>query len=215
MMNNSTIEQFYKKIDKHIKLFYSYLEDPFYELLIKSCRLKPQEALSKSFKATSTNLQHCWVDEFGATLRLEGKKVKLYPGNVKYCGAPCAITDFFFGEPLDKIFKRSILLLLTVGENEDVPGLVYSFLLLDNSNYFRAYIYAFDKLEKISPLYFGIKNIKKCFSKYKSFVEIKNKSFFPSKNQKTYIIPISDFENFCKQTNNNELIKFTKEYKNK
>lgn len=149
-MKNLSLESLYMKLDKHILLAQSYTEIKNLSFLITSCRLKPHSYFYKK-KESKLVLFDWWFDEFGNSLKIEDKKLKIIPNDLSLSNI--ATTDLYYGLSLDKIIKISKLVYITHGLDDDYNSF-YTLTFMGIDNYLRSY-YLDEQWKRISPLLLG------------------------------------------------------------
>ena len=198
----SNLDNFYIKIDKHISLTESFTEIKHLKDIIKGCRLRPYEPLTKKIK-----LYRHWHDEFGNSFKIvKDKKIKIIYNDFEVDRDNLVFTDLYQGLSIDKIISISKLGYFFFGKEEDFNSdcAFLSFLGIDN--YLRSFMYLHGKLQLISSLYLGIHNLKTFYNHLdiKYFIEIKNKKDYPIPCQSGKVwlscLPITD--TFSKELEN-------------
>jgi hypothetical protein len=201
-MKTESLDTIYSKIDKQISLVESYTEIKNLSFIIKSCRLKPYNYL---FNKRNHNiiLNKWWVDEFGNSLKLVGKRVYFIFNDLKVNHQDIVNTDLYSGLTIPNLIKISKLIYISYGIEEDFYQPYYHISLLGIDNYLRSYLYAYDQLESVAPLSLGIKNLKIIAAhkdiKYFSSFSKKENSLLPCTNAKQWISSIPAHSNFIQE----------------
>ena len=159
------LSTFYSIIDNKIKIISSYLQDDDFYFILKSCRLKPYELFYSYNEGKKIKYSKKWFDEFGSTLNIKNKKVKIKYNDFDIDSSKINITDFYYGLDLDNIIKISKLCYYS--KSIDCFGNInYVVCFLGIDGYLRAFMLYLDEITKISPLYLGL-DILKEISRYK------------------------------------------------
>mgnify|MGYP001586832126 CR=1 FL=1 len=158
-MKTQSLNSIYHNISKQISLVESYTEIKDLSYIIKSCRLKPYDYLFKK-KSPNLILYKWWVDEYGNSFKLNGKRVELTFNDLKVNKNNLVNTDLYSGLSIDNVLKISKLAYINTGVDEELYQKYYHINLLGIDNYLRSYLYMYDNLESIAPLTLGIKNLK-------------------------------------------------------
>lgn len=158
-MKSPSLDSLYTQINKHILLVQAYTEINELSFIIKACRLKPYSYILGD-KDKSLILHNWWYDEFGNSLKIDKKKIKLIYNDLSLNHDKIICTDLYYGLSIDKIAKISKLSFCCFGTDEDLCKnyCIISFLGIDN--YFRSYMLTDNKWQQISPLLLGIYNLK-------------------------------------------------------
>ncbi len=106
-MKNITIEKFYQKIKKKIKLISAYLDKPSYEFLITSCRMKPLSVFLGNFSFKKISLEPVWLDEFGNALIVKDNSTYLH---FDYYKAPLLSTDLYRNKGFHNFLENNKLM---------------------------------------------------------------------------------------------------------
>ena len=208
-MKNYSIDYLYSKIDKHILLVQSYTEINALSFIIKSCRLKPYDLLSKN-KDYTLSIYNKWCDEFGNSLNIkENKKIQIKLNDLFVNKNNINCTDLYYGISLNKVAKLSKLVYIFSGIDEDIHH-EYNFVaFLGIDNYLRCFMYLYDEWSIISPLYLGLDILKNIYDHLdiKYFLSLKNKNNFimPCLRSSSWISSLPPKEDFIyllnKETN--------------
>ncbi len=210
-------DRWYEKYQKHILLAQAFTGVKQLNFIIKGCRLKPFQVITRK-KGKELVLHKHWVDEYGNSLKIENKRIKIYYNDLSLSQENIICTDMYYGLSIDKIAKISKLLYVFDGK-EDINNencIYLSFLGIDN--YLRCYIFLDQEWKIISPLYLGMHHLK-CIADHadiKFFTEVKNNKFpYPCQVGKTWItsLPMS-FQMRNELEKNNNLITSVLERKN-
>lgn len=155
-MKNTDIENLHRKIDGHIKLITAYTGEKYLPQMIRSFRLKPNSCFDAGFDY-ETRLERCWCDEFGSSIRLEDKRLKIVLNDLKINKNANTTTDLYYGRSMFATANNSKFALIATGE--------YDFIALYGTDDFvRAFIRCEDKWIRISPLVMGLKTAKIMFA---------------------------------------------------
>jgi hypothetical protein len=154
-MKNTDIENFYRRIDGHIKLIAAYTGEKYLPQIIRSFRLKPNTCFDAGFDY-ETRLEYCWCDEFGNAIRLAEKQLKLSLCDIKINQNAKTCTDLFYGNSVKEIANKSKYVLIATGD--------YTFAAFYGIDEFiRAFVYDGAKWISVSPLVMGINTAKIIF----------------------------------------------------
>lgn len=179
-MTNCNLDRLHLKIKKHIILAKSFTEIKELEFIIKSCRLKPYNLINnKDYKLT---LHKWWYDEFGNSLKiLKNKKLNIIYNDLSINPSNIICTDLYYGLTMDKVIKMSKLGFFFFGKEEDFNSDIAIFAFLGIDNYLRCFMYAYDVIVPISPLYLGIHNLNIIYRylDIKFFLKLKIKKQLP------------------------------------
>lgn len=158
-MKTQSLNSIYHKINKQISLVESYTEVEDLAYIIKACRLKPYDYLFKN-KNPNLILHKWWVDEYGNSFKLNGKRIELTFNDLKINQSNLINTDLYSGLLISNVLKMSKLIYINTGLDEEVYQRFYHINFLGIDNYLRSYLYMHDQLESIPPLTLGMKNLK-------------------------------------------------------
>lgn len=176
-MKSPSLDNFYIKIDRLIKLTQSYTEVDELYFIIKACRLKPYTYVAEDRNAKLV-LHRWWFDEFGNSLQIiKNKRIKIIYNDLNIDRTKIVCTDLYSGLSIDRIAKMSKLAYLYVGKDEDLYDncVVITFLGLDN--YLRSYVQMYGEWHPVSSLVLGMRGLKQ-LAKYldiKHFIKLGNK----------------------------------------
>ena len=175
-MRSPSIEWFHAKLDKQIRLAKSYTEIPELPFIIEACRLKPHTYIFEK-RSNKIVLYKWWFDEFGNSLIINGRSVKVTAGDLNLNRKDIVCTDLYYGLSIDKIVKMSKLAHLIIGKDEDLYQDCALLTLLGIDNHLRTYLYWYGEWQQISPLLIGINNLKMIANHLdiKYFVSVTNK----------------------------------------
>lgn len=199
---NYLIENYYENIKPELNLVCSYLEDKSLKDIFIKCRLKPYKYNSR-FNIKLLLRRH-WVDEFGNSLILEKKKIKIIENDMSLDPKHIKYTDLYEGVGIENVSKISKLFYLYYGKDEDTNEDYYMFAFLGIDNYIRVFVFYQCKWYNFSPLSLGIKNLRKITENedVKVFAKINGKDvvIFPCEKQEEWIISLPVHDSFWKQT---------------
>ena len=153
-MRTPSIDFFHGKIEGAIRLAQSYTEINSLAFIIKSCRLKPYSMLYENYK-WRTILHRSWLDEFGNSLNIKGKKIDIIYNDLKLNKKPIVCSDIYYNLSLNKIAKLSKMLYIFKGKDEDLYQDCYLISFLGEDNFLRSYLYLYGEWEQVSPLIMG------------------------------------------------------------
>jgi hypothetical protein len=194
-MRSYSTDYLHNKLKRHIDLAKAYAEVPELDFIIKSCRLKPYKILFEN-KENKISLFNLWCDEFGNTLDLNNKKLKITLNNLKLNKNKIVCTDIYFGLSIDKVYKFSKLIYIFCGKEEDLNSECAFIAFLGIDNYLRCFMYLYDEWINISPLYLGLNNLKLLSNNLdlKYFININNNYPIHCSTGKAWLsyCPISD-----------------------
>jgi hypothetical protein len=180
-MHNLDLENLYSKIKGHIDLVGAHIEDPILIKIIKSCRLKPYSIFNKGFRF-DTKYENHWVDEFGNSLKLINKQIKILLNDTEIINKTNISTDLFFGNSIAMTIKNSKFAFIMQGEylGKDI----YFVALYGQDEYFRCFIHS-KKWYRISPLLLGTNSLHEIY-KYIDSVRVNE----ISKDRLDFVIPL-------------------------
>lgn len=158
-MRNTDLENFYIKIDGRIRLVSAFTGDDIYTKIIRSCRLKPYSIFNGDFEP-GTKFENHWVDEFGNSLRFNGKRHCVILCDTNICNTRIS-TDLFFGNSIDTVAKNSKTAIIIDCKYFDKN--FHLVALYGQDEYLRAFVFN-GKWNKTSPLLFGINTIRELFN---------------------------------------------------
>lgn len=190
-MKISSLEVFYTKIERHIKLLAAYMKNERLETIIKMCRLKPYELVyGRKSKWLKTKLYNHWIDEFGNSLKISKNKRLKIIDDPELKDKKVVCTDLYDCLPLDKIGKMSKLLYLLIGKDSNSKDhAIICFTGLDN--YFRTYSLNNGEWEQIPPIKLGIRFlddvVKDLDIRYYKELRNSRQIIVKCKNQKSWI----------------------------
>jgi hypothetical protein len=159
-MKSPSLDNFYAKIDRLVRLAQSYTESDGLAFIIKACRLKPYQYVTED-KSEKLVLHRWWFDEYGNSLRIvKNKRIKITYNDLDVDRKAIVCTDLYHGLSIERVARISKLVYLYVGKEEDLYNdcAIITFLGLDN--YFRSYVYLYDEWCPISSLVLGMKTLK-------------------------------------------------------
>ena len=178
-----SLDNFYLKIDKHIRLVKAFTEIENLDLIIKSCRLKPYN-FDYKIKYKKTYLCNEWYDEFGNLLTIsKSKKIKISYNNIKLNNSYISTSDIYTNLDIKKIIKISKSFFIFYGKEEDSINDFIFITLVGIDNYLRSYIYYDNSWSRISSLYLGMYNMNILIN------NINTQKNFYVKNRKDFITP--------------------------
>ena len=155
-MKTPSLDRFYLKINRSIKLVESYLEDKNLSFIITSCRLKPIGLLNNKY--CKLQLHNIWIDEYRNSLRIDKKKINIIYNDLSIDCDNAVCTDLYDGLSLDNILKISKLACIIQEKNENDNTTLICCLGVDN--YLRTFITINNEYKKCSSLIIGMKNLK-------------------------------------------------------
>lgn len=154
-MHSTDLEKFHKKIEKHIRWISAFTQDNILYNIIKSCRLKPYSIFTHSFQS-DMNFSKYWVDEFGNSLKFDGRHPYIVVNDVDICDKTQVSTDLFACNSINMVAKKSKSVMLIHCKFLDRDCKIASFYGEDE--YIRAFIFN-NQWIKISPLIIGINTL--------------------------------------------------------
>lgn len=155
MIDNIDIETLYSKIGNRIDLIGSYLEDNSLPKMMRSCRLKPYTIFSTGFQTKFIFEPH-WVDEFGNSLKIENKNIKIIMNDTQVTKNTQISTDLFFGNAINTVAKNSQCVMIITGKK------CYIIAFYGKDEYLRVFFHN-KKIAQISPLLLGINTLRELF----------------------------------------------------
>jgi hypothetical protein len=158
-MKSPSLETLYADLHRSILLVQSYTDVPELAFIIKSCRLKPYSYFFEG-KTNKITLHSWWFDEFGNSLKLKNKKIKIVYGDLLLDRRKIICTDLYAGLSLDKVIKMSKFAQIISGRDEDIYQDCLILSLLGIDNYLRTFLYLYGEWQQVSPLTIGLKNLK-------------------------------------------------------
>jgi hypothetical protein len=157
-MRSPSLEYFYAKIDKSIKLAESYTEIEGLGFIIKACRLKPNDYVFGE-RNNKIILYNDWYDEFGNSFHiLKNKKINIIYNNLSL-NHKTVCTDLYYGLSLDRVVKMSKLLYLCAGKDEDLYQDCCLLSMLGVDDHLRTYLHWYGEWQQVSPLLMGMKHL--------------------------------------------------------
>lgn len=150
-MQNISLNQFYKKINKKILLVGAYLGDKELYNIIRGCRLKPIGIFGENFD-WSTKLERLWVDEFNNRLEIKKKKIKIILNSKPL---QTTTTDIYKNSSIKFIINNSSS--ICIGISGDAESWI---VFRGNDDFLRCYHCSNDQITICSPLIVGIKVLK-------------------------------------------------------
>jgi len=157
-MRSPSIERLYSTLNRHIKLVESYTEIEGLAFIIKACRLKPYDYVFGN-RDNKLILHRRWFDEFGNSLIINEKKVKIIYNDLKLDRDLIVCTDLYYGLSLENIAKISKLVYLVAGKDEDLLQECYLLTFLGIDDHLRSYLYWYGSWQQVSPLIMGMKSL--------------------------------------------------------
>jgi hypothetical protein len=157
-MKTPSIDSLYIKINNYIHLVEAYLEIKGLAAVMKAARIKPYAHFFDQKPTRLIVLDH-WFDEFGNSLKITKKKIKLIYNDLSLDRGKIINTDIYDGLSLDRVIKMSQLAYLTVGKDEDLYQDCYILTLLGLDNYLRTYVFMYGEWKKVAPLLLGIETL--------------------------------------------------------
>jgi hypothetical protein len=159
MIKNTDLETLYNKIGGRIDLIGSHVGDPeILPKIMRSCRLKPYSIFSGNLQSKAI-YEPLWVDEFGNSIRLDDKKLKIIMNDTQISKYTKISTDLFLGNSIDIIAKNSKCMLIINGENN---GSCYFVSFYGKDDYLRCFFF-YKELARVSPLLLGINTLQAYF----------------------------------------------------
>lgn len=187
---NFTVEEFYQKIKTELNLVKGYLEDNEIIDIIIQCRLKPYNHNFSGRKKISKFKTH-WIDEFGNSLYLIKKRIKIIENDLNIDKNKIKYSDLYYGLDIGNIIKISKIMYLIDGIDED-DDRIYIITLLGIDNYLRTFVCQNNQWIRLSPLCLGIDNLRKIIKNedIKSWKRIKSREdiIIPCKCKDEWII---------------------------
>ncbi|CAB4196573.1 hypothetical protein UFOVP1290_93 [uncultured Caudovirales phage] len=206
-MKSPSIDHLYAKLDKHIRLVKSYTEIDELDFIIKSCRLKPNEYIFN--KNGKLSVYREWFDEFGNSIKIINKKIKIIYNDLNINRDKLVCTDLYYGLSLDNTLKASKLLYLSKYKDEYYEdNFIVVFLGIDN--YLRAKVFIDNEWCNVSPLLIGLENLKLISQnldiKYFKKLPIKKNMYMPCLSVEAWLtlLPASEaFSQFMRKDYSN------------
>ena|ERR1700678_4371258 len=196
-MRSPSIERLYSTLNRHIKLVEAYTEIEGLAFIIKSCRLKPYDYVFGN-RDNKLILHRRWFDEFGNSLIINEKKVKIIYNDLKLDRDLIVCTDLYYGLSLENIAKMSKLVYLVAGKDEDLLQECYLLTFLGIDDHLRSYLYLYGEWQQVSPLIMGMKSLillaKHLEIKYFHQIGKKENSAMPCVDGRSWIslVPVSN-----------------------
>lgn len=204
--SNFLVEEYYERIKPEVNLVGSFLNDPEIVEIILKCRLKPY-GYNTRFNRKLFLRKH-WVDEFGNSLILDGKKIKIVENNLEVDMDEVKQSDLYFGLPLSKICKISKLMHLSIGTDEDFLEDCAVLTLLGIDDCFRTFCLYNGEVRRYSPLSIGLNNLRKLLRNMdvKIFNNLKNEGrvIYPCSKWSEWIVRLPINELFWKEKDINK-----------
>lgn len=158
-MRSPSLERLHAKLTRHIKLVQSYTEIEGLEFIIKACRLKPYKYVFGG-RDNKLILHDWWFDEFGNSLVLDKKKIKIIYNDLRLDRKKIISTDLYYGLSLEQAAKISKLVHLVAGKDEDLYQDCYLLTFLGIDDHLRSYLYWYGEWQQVSPLIMGMKSLR-------------------------------------------------------
>jgi len=174
-MKSPSLDSVYFTLDKSLRLVESYTDIPNLAFIFRSCRLKPYSYFFEN-KSNKIVLYKWWFDEFGNSVKINNKRIKIIYGDLSLNRSKISCTDLYYGLSLDKILKISKLAYISFGTDEDMYQDCALISLLGIDNYLRTYTYMYGYWKQISSLFLGIENLKIIAKNlgFQSYIELSN-----------------------------------------
>lgn len=199
------IDNLYIQLSKHLELVEAFLEIKNLAFLIKACRLKPYSY----FFGRKTNkliLFDKWFDEYGNSLEIKKKKIRIVYNDLNLDRNKILCTDMYYGLTLNRITKISKIAHLIAGKDEDTYQDCYVVTFLGLDNYFRTYTYVYGEWRQVSPLVLDFKiliNITRHYDiTYSRKLNIKEKFPLPCLGVQSWLISLPISDSFFSQIKN-------------
>ena len=157
-MKNPSLESLYSTLNKRVLLVEGFTEVPNLAFIIKACRLKPYSFFFEK-RTNKIILDKWWFDEYGNSLTLKKKKVKIIYGDLRLNRDDIACTDLYYGLDMSRVAKMSKSMYFTYGMDEDLfqDCALVSFLGIDD--YLRTFLYYYGEWQRASPLLIGMEGL--------------------------------------------------------
>lgn len=218
-MRSHSLEFFYAKIEKLIRLAQSYTENEHLGFILKACRLKPYDYVFQD-RSERMVLHRWWFDEYGNSLDIiKNKRIRLVYGDLRINRSKLVSTDLYYGLSLDRVAKMSKLVYLCAGKDEDQYQDCYLLTFLGVDNYFRTYLYWYGEWQQVSPLVMGMKHLKLLVNNadIKHFRQLTNSENLPipcisGQTWLTYMPPSREFLTILSEQYENLLPIFQENY---
>jgi len=154
-MKSPSIDSVYALLYKNLLLVEAYTEIPNLAFILKACRIKPYGYFFEK-RTNKIILERRWFDEYGNSLILKNKKVKLIYGDLRLTRNMIACSDLYYGLDMSKIVKMSKSMYVTFGQDEDLyqDCALVSFLGIDD--FLRTYLYYYGEWQPVSSLLLGM-----------------------------------------------------------
>lgn len=202
-MKKYSLNSFYQKIIRNIRVISGYTEKKYSEFLIKSCRLKPFDYYFNN-QRNKIILHKKWFDEYGNSLVLNGKDFEIITGDVELLDKEILRSDIY--ENLDIIKTRKMSKLVCFLDTNILGQQVFFVSFLGLDDYLRTFCIVDNNIKKISSLFLGTEVIRKIYEdldiRYFSEMKIKKKELPPTchsaRGWLSYCPVHSDFLNMIK-----------------
>ena len=197
LYDTPNIDSIYVKLDQYIKLAEAYSEIEHLSFIIKACRIKPHKYVFGKVKYKLV-LYDWWFDEYGNSLKITDKKLKIIYNDLSLKRNKIVCTDLYYGLSISKVVKASKLMFMFAGKDEDMLEDCFMLSFLGIDNYLRTYCYLYGEWQQVSSLLLGYENLKiiardKDIRKFKE-IDIKNNMPIACISEKAWLtyLPASD-----------------------
>lgn len=147
-----TIEEYYLRFNSELNIISGYLDDNTIRDILIKCRMKPYGLRARD--GVRKILRRHWIDEFGNSLYLDKKTIRIVPNDLSILERNIIHTDLYEGLTIDKILKISKMAYFFLGSEDNNYIKIISLLGIDN--YIRTYIKHEEKWERISSILLGV-----------------------------------------------------------
>jgi hypothetical protein len=121
--------------------------------------MKPCDYVMRGGKKIPTTLQRHWIDEYGNSLHIEGKEVKLTLNDLSLKRNKIISTDLYYGLTLDRVIKMSKTMYLCAGKDEDLQQPCYWLTLIGLDNYARSFLFLYGEWGQVPTLMLGLERL--------------------------------------------------------
>jgi hypothetical protein len=175
--NSLSLDEFYIRHEKGLKLAEIFTEHKNLAKILKACRLKPYSVISDTKEKRQT-LNRVWIDDWGNTLKFDLKKqISIILNDLKNNRNKIIATDLYSNIGLLKTIKFADKIYLCLGKNEENKvEITISCLGIDE--YLRSF-YFDEEWISIPPIMLGISNLSNIFEQTENYKKFENKENLP------------------------------------
>ena len=131
----------------------AYLDDPAIGFILKMCRLKPYDMLLRCDHRYELKLHRHWIDEYGTSLRIIKKRIKIVPNDLTVDRKVLRCSDIYDGLSMKQTATISKAVRATKKDDRMIG-------LLGLDDYLRAFIRLNGQWHRCSSLLFDMQTLK-------------------------------------------------------